>query len=102
MYTDIVLSRLLQHAFSGRLVEQVKADHDHIPQTIVDGARQGLVLHVFVEHLGDADAANFSRLARFFQARIDVLYEMVVVLWHDAVQIVDVDIVCGELPQTLL
>ena len=90
---DVLRDGLCEDLGAGGLVEQIEADHQDIPQVVGEGLLEHGVFEVFVEHLAETDKAYFALLLRFLQCGVDVVGEIGVVLGHDAVEIVEVDVV---------
>ena len=90
---DVLRNGLREDVGAGGLVEQIEADHQDIPQVVGKGLLEHGVFKVLVEHFAEADKAYFALLLRLLQCGIDVVDEIGVVLGHDAVEIVEVDVV---------
>ena len=93
---DILRDGLREDVGAGGLVEQIEADHQDIPQVVGQSLLEHGVFEVFVEHLAEADKAYFALLLRLLQRGVNVVDEIGVVLGHDAVEIVEVDVVGAQ------
>lgn len=90
---DVLRAGLREDGGAGGLVEQIEADHQDIPQVVGEGLLEHGVFEVFVEHLAEADEAYFALPLRLLQRGVEVVDEIGVVLGHDAVEVVEVDVV---------
>ena len=90
---DVLRDGLREDLGAGGLVEQIEADHQDIPQIVGQSLLEHGVFEVLVEHLAETDKAYFALLLRLLQRGVNVVDEIGVVLGHDAVEIVEVDVV---------
>src|SRR5690606_20932037 len=96
-YADIPLDGLRKNALTGGLVEDVKADHHHVPDIILQCALQHHMLRVCVKALGNADIADFARLLHRLQHRYNLVKHVIVILGSYSMQVINVDIIHTEI-----
>lgn len=99
---DVVFNGFFEDGVTTALVEDVVADHEDVPEVVLCSALEHFVIGVFVEHLGDADEADFALFLGAFEYGVDVGDEVVVVLGHYAVEVVDVDVIGVEAFEALV
>ncbi len=57
---NVVLDRLLEYGFPSGLVEDVEANHNDVPEVVLDPSTKRDVSHVFGKHFSNANKADFA------------------------------------------
>ena len=101
-HADVLLDGGLKDGLARGLIEQVKADHDDIPDAVGDGAFQHLMLEIAAPVFGDADEADFPFVAQVLHKGRNLAQVIVVLRGAQAVQVIDIDIVGAEAAQAVV